>query len=256
MVSEPTKHQQRKIQKGMDMYVSNSSYDIISQQYKSIQHIMQDKENMTQFTKQLKSILEALTKQKSKLNEDQQSDIELVMEALTHQINPKILMARLYNLSKIPDFNNRVVQENLLQAAINKMSKREQDLGKYLYYMIPQLQALENLHEQNIKNMERIHLHAIMSAIGNNPWSLIENTHKEKAQFDKNNIFDNIDRAINQHPSVQKEHLMGMFYTMHQEIGDILKEKNETKKKQGILTAVHKHRYILAAEQMKQDIEL
>jgi len=128
MVSDPTKHQQRKIQKGMDMYVTNSSYDIISQQYQSIQHIMENKEDMSHFTKELKTILEELTKQKSKLSEDQYGDIELVMDALTSQINPQVLMARLYNLSKIPNFSNRIVQENLLQGAINKMSKRYQDL--------------------------------------------------------------------------------------------------------------------------------
>lgn len=256
IVSEPTKHEQRKIQKGMDMYITNSSYDIISQQYFSIQHIMQDKKNITYFTQELKITLEELVKQQGKLSDEQKKDIELVMESLTYQVNPQILMARLYNLSKIPYFSNRVVQENLLQAAIRKMSKRKQDLWQYLYYMIPQLQALETIHQQNIDNMELLHLHALMCAWGNNPRAFVEDTHRKMWQFDKHNIFDKIDRAVAQHSLEQKDHLIGMFYTMHQEIGEILKKKDPIQKKQAILEAVHKHRYIMAAEKMKQDIQL
>jgi len=65
--------------------------------------------------------------------------------------------------------------------------------------MIPQLQALETIHQQNVENIEKLHLNSTLSAIGNNPRAFAQDTHKEMGQFDKNNIFDLIERGADQH---------------------------------------------------------
>lgn len=168
MVADPTKHEQRKIAKNMDMYITNSSYDLITQQYKSIQHIMQNKE----FTADLLQELQKLVQDKS-FGPDQKLQISQAIDAISGQINPHMLMARLYNLSKIADFSNKTVQQNLLLGALNKLDKRHKQLGQYLYYMIPQLDALQSIHTKNIENMQTLHRSALMSASGNNPRAFV-----------------------------------------------------------------------------------
>lgn len=253
MVDNPTKHEKRKIQKGMDMYVTNSSNDVITQQYKSIQHITQDKWFVASLLKELQNLV-----QDTAFGEDEKLVINQAIEAMSGQINPEVLMARLYNLSRIADFANKTVQQNLLLGAMNKLSRRHQTLWMYLYYMIPQLQALETIHAKNIENMESLHRNLLMSTKAENPspWLFTTDKRNEMEQFNKHDPLKRLERGLRYHSIEQKDHLVGMFYSMHQQVGKLLpvqdiKERNKVAK-----IMVYTHRLIMAAEKLKQDIQL
>lgn len=93
----------------MDMYITNSSYDVVTQQYQSIQHITKDKEFMQDILHQLNNLIKDTA-----FGPDEILQISQTIDAIQNQVNPHTLMARLYNLTKIPYFANRVVQKNLL----------------------------------------------------------------------------------------------------------------------------------------------
>lgn len=253
IVADPTKHEKRKIQKDMDMYVTNSSYDIISQQYQSIQHITKDKEFIASLLQELQNLV-----QDKAFGPDQKLQISQAIDAISGQINPEVLMARLYNLSKIEDFANKTVQQNLLLGALNKLGRRSKKLWLYLYYMIPQLQGLETIHAKNIENIETLHRNILMSASANNPSprSLPADKWRQMQQFNKHDILAKVERALRQHDIEQKDHLMGMFYTMHDQIGTLLHVTDQEEKNKMAKIIVYSHRLIMAAEQLKQDIEL
>lgn len=248
---DPTKHEQRKIDKNMDMYISNSSYDVITQQYQSIQHIIKNKEFMQHIVEELNHLVKDTA-----FGPDKILQINQTIDIIKNQVNPHTLMARLYNLSKIPFFKNRVVQQNLLFGAINKLEKREKQLGLYLYYMLPQLQALEKIHNANKENMETLHRNTLMCADGNNPWSFAIDKSQEMEQFNKHDIAAKIQRALRQHTVKQKDHLIGIFYTMHHDLEKLLKLPKTAEVLKTIKIMVYTHRIIMAAEQLKQDIQL
>lgn len=105
------------------MSVTNSSYDVIVQQYEAIQHIAKDKEFVQSLLQELQNLV-----QDTAFSADQKLHISQAIDAISGQVNPHTLMARLYNLSRIPDFKNKTVQQNLLLGAINKFAKRSKDL--------------------------------------------------------------------------------------------------------------------------------
>lgn len=251
IIEDSTKHEQRKITKDMDMYITNSSYDVVTQQYQSIQHITKDKEFMQDILHQLNNLIKDTA-----FGPDEILQISQTIDAIKNQVNPHTLMARLYNLTKIPYFVNRVVQKNLLFGAINKLQKREKQLGLYAYYMIPQLQRLEVLHNANKQNMETLHRNILMCASGNNPRSFAADKWQEMQQFNKHDIWAKVQRALRQHTISQEDHLIWFFYSMHQQIQTLLKVPNSEEKNKIARIIVYSHRLIMAAEQLKQDIQL
>lgn len=62
----------------MDMYVTDSSYDIIAQQHLSIQHIIQKQGEMTQFTRQLEKILKDITENDENKSQEIQEIISML----------------------------------------------------------------------------------------------------------------------------------------------------------------------------------
>lgn len=123
VVESPTKYEKTKIQKGMDIYVTNSSYDVITQQHQSIQHIARDKEFITSLLQELQNLV-----QDKSFGPDEKLHISQAIDAISNQVNPEVLMARLYNLSRIEDFSNKTVQQNLLFGALNKLERRNKAL--------------------------------------------------------------------------------------------------------------------------------
>jgi len=252
IVTNPTKHEKRKKQKGMDMYMTDSSYDIITQQYQAIANITDKKWGTSYFVTKLIEQLKHMKESDTQLDKEQLAQIQKVIEALEYKTNPTVLMTKLYHLSQIPYFQNKVIQWNLLGAAIDRLSKREKELGSYLYYMIPQLQALETIHTANKENIETLHRKTLMCAAGNNPRSFAEDESQKLEQFNKNKASDKITRRVRQHSEKQEDHLIGLFYTMHKQIQTLLKNPNSKDAR----IIVYSHRFIMAAEQLKQNIQV
>lgn len=75
-------------------------------------------------------------------------------------------------------------------------------------------------------------------------------------QFNKHDPLAKVERALRQHPIEQKDHLIGMFYSMHKQLGIILKNPDLQERKELTKIAVYTHRLVIAAEQLKQDIAL
>jgi hypothetical protein len=256
IVENPTKHEKRSIQKGMDMYITNSSYDVITQQYQAIENITDKKWGTNHFVTTLIEQLDKMRESNTSLDAVQLAPIQEVVHALEHKTNPIDMMTKLYHLSQIPHFNNKIVQGNLLEAAIRRLWKREENLGMYLYYMIPQLQALEDIHQANQENIKTLHRDTLVCAEGSRSRNFAKNTAQSLEQFNKNKVNDRLTRGLNQHSIKQKDHLIGLFYTMHKQIQTLLKMPKGEEKNRIARTIVYNHRMIMAAEQLKQDIQL
>lgn len=124
--------------------------------------------------------------------------------------------------------------------------------------MIPQLQALEALHTKNIENMDILHRNMLMCTTEKNPSprSLPASQRHKMEQFHKHDISKKVERALRQDSIEQKDHLIGMFYTMHDQIGDLLHITDQVERIKKTKITVYTHRLIMAAEQLKQDIAL
>ena len=122
--------------------------------------------------------------------------------------------------------------------------------------MIPQLQGLETIHTKNVENIETLHRNMMICAVDKKPWSLATDKRQQMQQFNKHDILAKVERALRQHDVEQKDHLMGMFYSMHDQIGGVLHIADQDKKNKMAKIMVYSHRLIMAAEQLKQDIEL
>lgn len=157
LVEEPTAAEKRKKTRESVVTVFDTSYEAITNQYDAINSIIHKKETVKEINDILKKMQEDMNTNKVSLNDEQKINLVHITEEIQYQTNAETIMANLYKLSRIREFNHRIIQSKLLQGASNNLDKRETTQEEQLAHMIPQWTALQNDHNYNKEALEHIH---------------------------------------------------------------------------------------------------
>ena len=168
-VEEPTAAEKRKKTRESVVTVFDTSYEALTNQYNAINSIIHKKETVKEINDILKKMYEDMNTNKLPLNDEQKLNLVDITEEIQYQTNAETIMANLYKLSRIPDFNHRIIQSKLLQGASNNLDKRETTQEEQLSHMIPQWTALQDDHNYNKKTLE--HVHQTISIVESNYYS-------------------------------------------------------------------------------------
>lgn len=157
IVDDPTKAEQKKIDTNMYFTIYDTLHDAISSQYNAIQTSIRSKEKFADYVDICNTLLQQMQTNETRLSDEQKSEVALLQKELSTHTNPHAVMTTLYTLSKLLRYNHRIIQENLLDAAVRKTQTRKEELKAIINTLVPQLHSLQKILTDNQRHIDQLH---------------------------------------------------------------------------------------------------